>query len=65
MSEVLSSPEDEKLESDIESFEKDFPMICLWCGKETGRRTSVEGSHGICEKCAKEIYPDFHFGEKK
>lgn len=32
-------------------------IICSWCGKEMGEKEGIEGgnTHGICQKCEKEI----------
>lgn len=37
--------------------EKTYPVLCAWCKEEVGR-SNVEGSHTVCEKCAKGLGVD-------
>jgi hypothetical protein len=41
------------------SEKKMFKRICSWCGANMGFKEGAEGdgevTHGICEKCAKEM----------
>ena len=31
-------------------------LVCAWCGQDLGPAGTVETSHGICERCAREQF---------